>query len=284
MRMRFIVTCLILVLSIIQFQPGYAKTTSVKLSKTKLSLEEGQTYQLKVKNTKKKISWSSSKKSVANVSSKGLVSAKNAGSATITAKTAERKLKCKVKVTKSYDHIMRNRFDDIAYITMRRGRSTYDDDGDLKYYISDGVLQDGFYDSDDTYVNVWYCNEILYYPDLDIIIFRFLYDYTSDNFDTTNDNMSSLSVQIERDNSYLCDIWTWSLDPEYGDDRLDVDKCYRDDVYREYNNLNWILGEGQGWDTMYEWADTALNLWYIHFDPYIYSMTGYYLTDLGFNY
>ena len=53
---------------------------------------------MKVKGTKKKPKWSSSKKSVATVSSKGKVVAKKAGSATITAKIGKKKYKCKVTV------------------------------------------------------------------------------------------------------------------------------------------------------------------------------------------
>ncbi len=78
-----------------------------KLNKTSVSLEKGKKVTLKVnKNGKKisKITWKSSKKSVATVSSKGSVKAKAEGNATISAsfkvKGAKNKttLKCKVKV------------------------------------------------------------------------------------------------------------------------------------------------------------------------------------------
>lgn len=78
----------------------------MKLSKTKLSLNVGKTKKLTVKNKKKKakVTWSSSKKKVATVSKKGVVKAKKAGKATITAKVKYKKkttkLKCKVTVTK----------------------------------------------------------------------------------------------------------------------------------------------------------------------------------------
>lgn len=69
-----------------------------KLSKTKVTLYVGKTATLKVKNTKKKVKWSSSKKSVATVSQKGKIKAKKKGKATITAKVAGKKLKCKLTV------------------------------------------------------------------------------------------------------------------------------------------------------------------------------------------
>lgn len=75
-----------------------AKKPGAKISKAKLTLTVGQSYKLNVKNYKKKVKWSSSSKSVATVSSKGKVTAKKAGTATITAKAGKKKLKCKVTV------------------------------------------------------------------------------------------------------------------------------------------------------------------------------------------
>lgn len=76
-----------------------ASAATVKLSQTKLSLKVGQTKQLKLTGTKKAITWSSSKKSVATVSKSGKVTAKAAGTATITAKSNGKKYTCKVLVT-----------------------------------------------------------------------------------------------------------------------------------------------------------------------------------------
>ncbi len=79
-------------------QGSDAATKKPKLNKKKISLYVGKTKKLKVKNTKQKVKWSSSKKSVATVSKKGKVKAKKKGKATITAKVAKKKLKCKVTV------------------------------------------------------------------------------------------------------------------------------------------------------------------------------------------
>lgn len=76
-----------------------ASAATVKLNQKKLSLKVGQTKQLKLTGTKKSITWSSSKKSVATVSKKGKVTAKAAGTATITAKSGGKKYTCKVTVT-----------------------------------------------------------------------------------------------------------------------------------------------------------------------------------------
>lgn len=74
------------------------KATSIKLNATSLTLKNVRTYTLKVKNTRKKVKWSSSNKKIAIVSSKGKVTAKKNGTCYIYAKVSGKKLKCKVTV------------------------------------------------------------------------------------------------------------------------------------------------------------------------------------------
>lgn len=71
-----------------------------ELSWDDIELEEGKTQTLKVYGTSSEVNWSSSKKSVATVSKKGVVKAKKAGKAVITAKCGKYTLKCKVTVKK----------------------------------------------------------------------------------------------------------------------------------------------------------------------------------------
>lgn len=77
-----------------------AKAASAKLNKKSATLWVGDSLKLNVKKAKKKVKWSSDKKSVATVSSKGKVKAKKAGKAVITAKVGKKKLKCKITVKK----------------------------------------------------------------------------------------------------------------------------------------------------------------------------------------
>lgn len=79
-----------------------AAKRKVQLSKKKVTLEVGKKVTLKLKNApkKKKITWSSNKKKVASVSKKGVVTAKKAGKANITAKVSGKKYVCKVTVKK----------------------------------------------------------------------------------------------------------------------------------------------------------------------------------------
>lgn len=75
-----------------------ANAATVKLNATKKTLLIGNTYKLKVKNATKAVTWTSSNPKIASVSEKGLVTAKRAGTTTITAKVGKKKLTCTVKV------------------------------------------------------------------------------------------------------------------------------------------------------------------------------------------
>ncbi|MBT8802158.1 glycerophosphodiester phosphodiesterase [Lactobacillus delbrueckii subsp. bulgaricus] len=75
------------------------KKAKVSINKKKLSLLQGKTARLYLKNSKKKTTWRSSNKKVATVSSKGKVKAVKAGTAKITAKNGKKCYACMVKVT-----------------------------------------------------------------------------------------------------------------------------------------------------------------------------------------
>ncbi len=69
-----------------------------KISKKSITLEVGETYALKISGTKQKVKWKTSNNSVASVSSKGKITARKAGNATITATVGSKKYTCKVTV------------------------------------------------------------------------------------------------------------------------------------------------------------------------------------------
>ena len=85
------------------------KAKSVKLNKKKISLTVGKTYTLKAKvkpaKAKTKLTWKSSRKSVATVSKKGKVTAMSEGSAKITVQDKKSKLKATCKVTVTADSV-----------------------------------------------------------------------------------------------------------------------------------------------------------------------------------
>ena len=99
----------------------FASAASVKLSKKKLTLFVGKAYTLSVSGTSKKVKWSSSKKSVATVTSKGKIKAKKKGTAVITAKIGKKKLKCKVTVKQPVKKIKLNK----TTITLKKKGASY---------------------------------------------------------------------------------------------------------------------------------------------------------------
>ena len=92
-RMLLLLSIMILVLA---FPAAASAKTSI--NRKKATLKIGQTTSLQVLGSNKKATWSSSKKNVAVVNKKGVVTAKKAGTATITAKVGGKKYTCKVTV------------------------------------------------------------------------------------------------------------------------------------------------------------------------------------------
>jgi hypothetical protein len=85
-----------------------AQAATIKISNKSITLEVGKTKTLKITGTSKKVTWSSSKKAIATVSSKGKVTAKAAGTSTITANIAGKKLTCKVTVKEPVNPYLKN--------------------------------------------------------------------------------------------------------------------------------------------------------------------------------
>lgn len=71
---------------------------TIKLNKSSASIYVGSTLKLSLSSAKKKVTWSSSDKSIATVSSNGIVTGISKGSTTITATHEKKTYKCKIKV------------------------------------------------------------------------------------------------------------------------------------------------------------------------------------------
>lgn len=101
---KFVLAILITIVALVvvpKIMPEWQNTVSaasIKLNKREKTIYEGNTYKLKVIGTNKKVTWSSSNKKVATVNSKGKVTAKYNGTATIIAKVGSKKLNCKINV------------------------------------------------------------------------------------------------------------------------------------------------------------------------------------------
>ncbi len=81
--------------------PGSAQAATIKISKTKATLEVDATLQLKITGSDSAVKWTSSKETIATVSKKGLVTAVKAGTATITATVDGKDYDCSVFVVNS---------------------------------------------------------------------------------------------------------------------------------------------------------------------------------------
>lgn len=68
------------------------------INKKSVTLTKGQKFTLKLKGTNQKIKWSSSRKDIVSVNSKGIATAKKVGKATITATVLNKKYKCNITV------------------------------------------------------------------------------------------------------------------------------------------------------------------------------------------
>ena len=97
--------CAAMLLAVIFLLSGFSVNVSaatVKLNKSKKTIYVGETFTLTLKNAPSdaKITWKSSKKSVATVDKTGVVTAKKNGKTTITAKYGKKTYKCKITVKK----------------------------------------------------------------------------------------------------------------------------------------------------------------------------------------
>lgn len=90
----FLLTAMFLALSLTL--PVYA--ASPALNKKNLTLTVGKSAQLKLKNARKKVTWSCAPSSVAKITPTGKVTAKKAGKATVTAKSGGKRYICRVIV------------------------------------------------------------------------------------------------------------------------------------------------------------------------------------------
>lgn len=100
MKKKIIIFALALSMLTSSSVPAAAKTPV--LNKKKLKMQIGESYRLKVKNKgKKTIKWSSTKKKIASVNKKGVVTAKKKGNAKIRAKIGRKTLFCKVTIKKA---------------------------------------------------------------------------------------------------------------------------------------------------------------------------------------
>ena len=98
------IMCFVFVfLMAISFVPDTsAQAAAPEISYTKLTITEGKSKTLKIKNSTKAVTWSSNNSKIAKVTKKGKVTAVKEGTAKITAKAGDKSYTCKVTVKPKY--------------------------------------------------------------------------------------------------------------------------------------------------------------------------------------
>ena len=145
--------CMILAAAI--SMPNVQAASKLKLNKTSVTLEKGESVTLKLKGTKKKVTWSSNKKKVATVTKKGKVTAKKVGTAKITAKVGKKKYTCKVKVVDWKEMGVRNigdysyrMYDDGVWVAKYNGTSANTTvPSEIEGYQVQGIVSSVFKDN-----------------------------------------------------------------------------------------------------------------------------------------
>lgn len=121
----------------VKVKKGIVKTTSIDLRATSLMLLKGGTYTLqatqKPLTSQEKITYSSSNKKVATVTSGGVIKAKKKGTATITVTSGSKKKTCKISVEKGSNSAFLKICSRIATEIMA--------DGDWTYYSGTGMAR-----------------------------------------------------------------------------------------------------------------------------------------------
>lgn len=103
---KLITVLLSLILCFTLISPSTAYAATVKLSKAKATMEVDSYLLLKIADTKTKIIWSSSDKTIASIDKTGLVTAISDGKCTITAKVGKTKYTCVITVVDSNPAIL----------------------------------------------------------------------------------------------------------------------------------------------------------------------------------
>lgn len=114
---RFMKAGLLALMLLLMLMP--AEASAAGISKRSATLLRGQSFTLFVKDTTRSVKWSSSKRSVARVNSAGVVKARKAGKAVITAKVGKKKYKCTVTVRQPVTRIALSK----ASVTIKKGKS-----------------------------------------------------------------------------------------------------------------------------------------------------------------
>ena len=259
--------------------------TKVKINKTKVSIYVGKTVQLKITGTKKKVTWKSSNKKVATVTSKGKVKGIKKGTAKITATVSKKKYICVVKVKKKVDK------NAISITETPIPTVSTTPSMEYKPIISGNIIRNflSLKDYITKYGEINSSGNKFIKTSLGNSSFGIIYDsknskYTFIASGTTSSGSSDYALSMDVKETYLGDgeikcaiIHTNGLCAN-----LDVNASLRD--INGKSELNWIITEKTGGDETI-WisiANTILNIGYIGWDALVYETLNLNIKDFGF--
>ena len=97
-RFLSVLMAIVLAVSVLVIAPESAQAATMSISETSRTITEKEQFRLYINHCTSKVAWGSKDKSVAKVSTKGIVTGVRAGSTTILAKVGKTTYKCKVTV------------------------------------------------------------------------------------------------------------------------------------------------------------------------------------------
>lgn len=285
-----VVTYLLILCMMVSIMPtNAAAAKKIKLSKKSLTLYVGSTKTLKLKGTKKKPKWSSSKKSVVTVTKKGKIKAKKKGTAVITAKLGKKKYKCKVTVKKNPNRhnppmieiptqtpseknptvpptqtsTVAGNYQKLANYLMKNG--TYD--SDEKYYYIGNIR--------DTETSASFFSSITYNLDGS---YEFSIMYTGDD---SNHLITLTITPPEYAKGAVANIFVGSSDLIYADGEVILSSLTQANQHITYTSTNASTASER--DDLYELGEVALELGLLYWSDMIEDTgLGLSLKDLGF--
>ena len=238
------------------------------MSKSSLTLYVGKSSTLKVSGTKSKVKWSSSNKSVATVTSKGKVTAKQAGSATISAKVGKKTLKCKVTVkekfsaseaTKKISVTLQDTGRGVVAILKNNNKVTVSVDAKLVYY-SNGKMIDTSSDSNYALESGRECALFFYAP-------------TDSDYNKVSYDDYKITLSVEQGTNLICGSKGIDVESNLGSDNVTAEVSNNSGKDFEFIRVAVVfydaIGEAIGYE--YQYADCLKNgsVDYLSFDfPY----------------
>ena len=195
-----------------------AQAATIKLSRKTINLKVGETANLKVSGTKKKVKWSSGNKYVVSVTKKGKVLAVGEGTAYVKAKIGKKSLSCKVTVVSSFNASQAKKNISIEYqdsghgvaaILKNNNKVTVDLDAKLVYYRN-GKMLDSKSDCNRAFESGKEC--VLYFDA----------PSDSDYNDVSYDNYK-MSLSVDEATSAVCDVRNIMVQSDIGADNVTVE-------------------------------------------------------------